>query len=305
MKVGTVRIDDTSRILVEIDGEPRLLDAALGTLDSLIAEDDDVRETLVQAWKTAPGTDVDTARWSPPLRRPGKILCVALNNSANPQRIISGPNEPSLFVKPSSSMVGHREPIRLRSYYGVVHPEPELAVVIGRTGRDIAADQALDHVFGYTMINDLTSPTMRAQDTFHYRSVHPGSDGEELEHRDSWATYLGRYKGSDTFGPIGPWITTTDDIPDPHALAVTCTHRGRVVTEDTTANLRFSVSTVISFASRYLTLEAGDIIAMGTALRRSEGGPALQTVDLTSTGGPISMTIEGIGTLSNPVEIEE
>ncbi|WP_064076084.1 fumarylacetoacetate hydrolase family protein [Prescottella equi] len=304
MKVGTVRVDDALRIVVELDDEPRLLDAADGSLDLLFDSGADVQERLVQGWKNGAAADLATLRWAPPLRRPGKILCVALNNSANPQRIISGPEEPSLFVKPTSSMVGHGEPIRLRSYYGVVHPEPELAVVVGRTGRDIDEQDAMDHVFGYTMINDLTSPTMRREDTFHYRSVHPGTDGQELEYRESWATYLGRYKGSDTFGPIGPWIVTTDEIPDPHALRVTCTHRDRLITEDTTANLRFSVRKVIAFASRFLTLEAGDVIAMGTALKRSEGAPALQTVDLTSMGGPLSMSIEGIGTLTNPVEVD-
>jgi 2-keto-4-pentenoate hydratase/2-oxohepta-3-ene-1,7-dioic acid hydratase in catechol pathway len=183
-----------------------------------------------------------------------------------------------------------------------VHPEPELAVVIGRGGTDIAAEDALTHVFGYTVINDLTSPTMRDEDTFHYRAIHPDPDSADgIRYVESWVSYPARYKGSDTFGPLGPWVTTRDEIPDAHALRITCSHDGTLVTDDNTANLRFSVSEVISFASGYLTLEVGDVIAMGTALKRSARGGAVQNVDLARLGGVIEVSIEGIGTLSNPV----
>ena len=163
----------------------------------------------------------------------------------------------------------------------------------------------MDHVFGYTIINDLTSPTCATEDTFHYRAIHPTKDGSDgIEYVDTWVSYSGRYKGTDGFGPIGPWIVTADEIPDPHDLTVTCVHQGRVITEDSTANLTHKVAEVISFLSGYQTLEPGDIIAMGTALKASaSGGPAVQNVNLTRLGGPIEVTISGIGTLSNPVEM--
>jgi 2-keto-4-pentenoate hydratase/2-oxohepta-3-ene-1,7-dioic acid hydratase in catechol pathway len=237
--------------------------------------------------------------------RPGKVICIALNNSANVDRIMSGPKHPAAFTKPASALLGHGQPIRLKKDYGRVHPEPELAVVIGTGGADITADEAPGHVFGYTIINDLTSPTMRAQDTFHYRAIHPKSDGSAgIEYVDTWVSYPGRYKGTDGFGPIGPWIATADSVPDPHALTVSCLHRGRLVTQDSTRNLVHKVADVISFLSSYMTLEPGDIIAMGTALRPSAtGGSAIQNVDLVALGGPIEVTISGIGTLSNPVEL--
>jgi 2-keto-4-pentenoate hydratase/2-oxohepta-3-ene-1,7-dioic acid hydratase in catechol pathway len=123
-------------------------------------------------------------------------------------------------------------------------------VVIGVGGRDIARDAALGHVFGYTIINDLTSPTMRAQDTFHYRAIHPRADGSAgIEYVDTWVSYPGRYKGTDGFGPIGPWIATADSVPDPHALTVSCTHQGRLVTSDGTGNLLHNVPDVIAFMS--------------------------------------------------------
>jgi 2-keto-4-pentenoate hydratase/2-oxohepta-3-ene-1,7-dioic acid hydratase in catechol pathway len=217
---------------------------------------------------------------------------------------MSGPSNPATFNKPSTSLLGHNRLIRLKKRYGRVHPEPELAVVIGPGGSDIDRADAMSHVFGYTIMNDLTSPTMRAEDTFHYRAVHPRADGSDgIEYIDTWATYAGRYKGSDGFGPIGPWIATADEIPDPHALTVTCVHRGRVVTEDSTRNLTHKVADVVSYMSEYQTLESGDIIAMGTALKASPSGGAVQNVNLATLGGPIEVTISGIGTLSNPVEV--
>ncbi len=95
---------------------------------------------------------------------------------------------------------------------------------------------------------------------------------------------------------------TTDEIADPHALRITCSHDGRLITDDNTGNLRFSVAEVIAYMSRTMTFEAGDVIAMGTALKRSARGGAVQNVDLTALGGVIEVAIEGIGTLSNPVE---
>jgi len=306
VKLGTVSAGGTQRIAVAVDDSRAVLLAPGLTVTGLI-EDWATARAAVERAVTARAADAvpaGTLSWLPPVPRPGKVICVALNNSANVDRIMSGPDKPATFNKPSTSLLGHGQPIRLKKEFGRVHPEPELAVVIGAGGADIALSEAMDHVFGYTIINDLTSPTMRAQDTFHYRAIHPGKDGSEgIEYVDTWVTYSGRYKGSDGFGPIGPWIVTADEIPDPHALTVTCVHQGRVITEDSTRNLMHKVPDVISYLSGYQTLEPGDIIAMGTALKASaSGGSAVQNVNLTELGGPIEVTISGIGTLSNPVQ---
>jgi 2-keto-4-pentenoate hydratase/2-oxohepta-3-ene-1,7-dioic acid hydratase in catechol pathway len=285
------------------DGWPRdmieLIEAGEGALQ---------RASEIAAWAVGSGerallTPIGRVVWDPPVRRPSKICCLALNNSANKDRIISGPRHPAIFVKASNALVGHAEAIMLKPHYGRVHPEPELAVVIGRTATDVSPAAALDHVFGYTIHNDITSPTMRGEDTFHYRAIHPTEGSNEIRYVDSYVTYPGRYKGSDTFSPLGPWIVTRDEIDDPHALAVVCQHRNEVVTEDNTANLFHRVPDVIAFVSGYMTLLPGDVVSMGTALKRAEaGGRAVQNVDLQKLGGPVSVTIEKIGTLSNPVE---
>lgn len=246
----------------------------------------------------------DAVVWQPPVRRPSKICCLALNNSANVDRIISGPSHPAIFVKASNALVGHDQPIRVKKHYGRVHPEPELAIVIGKTAREIAPANAYDHVFGYTIHNDITSPVMRAEDTFHYRAIHPADDGSnQIKYVDSFVSYSGRYKGSDSFSPLGPWLVTRDEIDDPHSLTVTCRHQDTVVTEDNTRNLFHQVPAVLAFISAYMTLYPGDIVSMGTALKPAgAGGGAVQNVDLQFSTGPISVTIEKIGTLSNGVE---
>jgi 2-keto-4-pentenoate hydratase/2-oxohepta-3-ene-1,7-dioic acid hydratase in catechol pathway len=117
-------------------------------------------------------------------------------------------------------------------------------------------------------------------------------------------SYPGRYKGSDTFSPMGPWLVTRDEIPDPHALTISCLHKGELVTEDNTGNLFYKVPEVLAFLSQYMTLLPGDIVSMGTAIKRSGPGTrAVQNVELNKLGGPVSVSIEGIGTLTNPVEI--
>jgi 2-keto-4-pentenoate hydratase/2-oxohepta-3-ene-1,7-dioic acid hydratase in catechol pathway len=306
MKLGTVRVDGEQRVAVAVDdGHAVVLYPGL-TVTGLIADWGSARAAVERAVEDSAdeAVPVGTLTWLPPIPRPGKVICVALNNSANADRIMSGPSHPATFNKPATSLLGHNQPIRLKKQFGRVHPEPELAVVVGTGGSDIDRDDAMSHVFGYTIINDLTSPTMRAQDTFHYRAIHPGKDGSAgIEYVDTWVTYSGRYKGSDGFGPIGPWIVTADEIPDPHALTVTCVHQGRLITEDSTKNLTHKVADVVSFMSGYQTLEPGDIIAMGTALKASSSGGAVQNVNLTALGGRIEVTISGIGTLSNPVEL--
>jgi 2-keto-4-pentenoate hydratase/2-oxohepta-3-ene-1,7-dioic acid hydratase in catechol pathway len=273
--------------LMEIDGPASILD--------LIESEAEIRtshETF----------SLDGVTWYPPVRRPSKICCLALNNSANSDRIMQGPKHPAMFIKPSSSLLGHGGAIECKPNYGRVHPEPELAVVIGRTAKNIAARDAYDYVFGYTIHNDITSPTMRGEDTFHYRAIHPqAGDPKAIEYVDTWVSYPGRYKCCDTFACMGPWLVTKDEIADPHNLAVSCSHQGRLVTEDNTENLFYKIPEVLEFLSRHLTLLPGDVVSMGTALKKSAQGGAVQNIDLNKLGGPVSVTIEKIGTLTNEV----
>lgn len=264
-----------------------------------------INEALAKTPDLLASIDDSSIQWHPPVPKPSKICCLALNNSANSERIMTGPSHPAVFVKAANALVGHGQSIVVKEHYGRVHPEPELAIVIGRRAKDIAAKSAMDHVFGYTIHNDITSPTMRGEDTFHYRAIHPKrGDDADIEYIETFVSYSGRYKCSDTFSPMGPWITLRDSIADPHALLIRCDHKGQLVTEDSTQNLTHKVPEVLEFISGYMTLEPGDIVSMGSALKRVGGnGMAVQNVDLRVLGGPISVSIERIGTLSNDIRV--
>lgn len=246
----------------------------------------------------------DSITWHPPVRRPSKLCCVAMNNSAMDERKIKCPSHPAYFEKTQSALVGHGQPIRMRPAYGRTHPEPELAVVISRRTRDVTASQALQSVFGYTIHNDITSPDMRTEDSYHYRSITPSKIVPgETELIDTHTSYTGRYKGSDTFSPLGPFVVTPDEVGDPHNLNVSCTVAGETITTDNTSGYNHKVAEVISFISRFQTLLPGDIVSLGTATRKGSGRP-LQHGDLNKLGGPVSVTIEKLGTLTNPVAYE-
>ncbi|MFZ5689967.1 MAG: fumarylacetoacetate hydrolase family protein [Pseudomonadota bacterium] len=240
--------------------------------------------------------------YHPPVRRPSKICGVALNNSASNDRKISAPDHPLFFLKPASSLVGHKQPIEVYDYYGSVHPEPELAVIIGKTCRHVDAKNALDVVYGYSILNDMTGNFMRSQDMVHYYALYPSKeDPTKVERREQHLSYTARYKGSDTFGPFGPYLVTKDEVPDPHTLDVLAWHKDELIAEDSTAYYTYSVPEVIAYITRYHSLWPGDVISMGTAFRPGGARRSLHTANITAYGGPVSVSITGLGTLVNPV----
>jgi 2-keto-4-pentenoate hydratase/2-oxohepta-3-ene-1,7-dioic acid hydratase in catechol pathway len=295
MKLASFHAGGRDRIGIAIDGTTLMAMPGVGSVLELI-------EAGSYAFTSVERYSMNDVAWHAPVRRPSKICCLALNNSANSDRILEGPKHPAMFIKPASSLVGHGGAIECKPHYGRVHPEPELAVVIGKTAKNIAARDAYEYVFGYTIHNDITSPTMRAEDTFHYRAIHPkAGDPQAIEYVDTWVSYPGRYKCCDTFACMGPWLVTKDEIADPHNLAVLCRHKDQLVTEDNTKNLFYKIPEVLEFLSSHLTLLPGDIVSMGTALKKSAQGGAVQNIDLNKLGGPVSVTIEKIGTLTNDV----
>jgi 2-keto-4-pentenoate hydratase/2-oxohepta-3-ene-1,7-dioic acid hydratase in catechol pathway len=248
----------------------------------------------------------DAVTWYPPVRTPGKICTAAMNNSANNERKISAPDHPAFYLKPSSCLVGHLEPIRIRRYYGSVHPEPELAAVIGRKTRDVAARDALDAIFGYSIFDDVTSDGMRAEDRFHYWAVQtkPGGTGE-TERVVQHGAYSARYKGSDTFGVLGPWLVTRDDVPDADDLDVRCSVGGDIVADDSTRHYNYKIAEVVSFISQFHTLDVGDVVAFGTVFAPDAARKPAHSANLQEVTGPIEIAIEGLGRQRSPVVIED
>jgi 2,4-didehydro-3-deoxy-L-rhamnonate hydrolase len=243
--------------------------------------------------------------WHPPVRQPGKICAVAMNNSASNERKVSAPDHPAFFLKPASCLIGHLEPIRIRRYYGSVHPEPELAAVIGRRTRDVPARDVLDAIFGYTIFNDITGNGMRAEDRFHYWAVYARKDRpNETERVEQHLSYAGRYKGTDTFGAMGPWLVTSDEIISPDDLAVHCKVAGETVAEDSTRYYNYKVAEVVSFISQFHTLHPGDVVSFGTAFKPAVNRKSIHHANFQTVSGPVEITIDGLGTQRNPVVIE-
>jgi len=248
---------------------------------------------------------ISDVSWHAPVRKPGKICGVAMNNSTSNSRKISAPDHPAFFLKPASCLIGHEEPINIRSYYGSVHPEPELAVIIGTTMRDVDAADALEYIAGYSVMNDITGNGMRAEDLFQYWAIYAQEDDPDKTHRvEQHLSYAGRYKGTDTFGVLGPWLVTKDEITDPDNLSVECKVAGEVIAEDSTRYYNYKVAELISFISQFHTLHPGDIVSCGTAFKASANRKSIHNANFQQVPGPVSVTIEGLGTQENPVVVE-
>jgi len=306
MKLASFHYDGADRIgVLKNHDELALIDSA-GDMTDLIRLGRYGNEHIDHALESGDVINCGDVRWHPPVRRPGKICGVAMNNSASNERKISAPDHPAFFLKPSSSLVGHNEPVKIRTYYGSVHPEPELAVVIGRTARDVDATDAIPHVFGYSIFNDITGNGMRAEDMFHYWALYADEKNpDELQRREQHLSYAARYKGTDTFACMGPFITTADEISNPDALDVSCKVGDETIAEDSTRYYNYKVAELISFISQFQTLESGDIVSCGTAFKPSTDRKSIHHANFQRVAGPVEITISGLGTLSNPVQIED
>lgn len=247
-------------------------------------------------------------RWLPPVR-PGKVIGVALNNATFAPLAYRYFSKPAFFMKAPSSLAGHGEAVIMRPDFGLTHPEAELACIIGRRSKDLTLENALDAVFGYTIINDVTSVGLKDEDSIHLQFPRepagytpPGWRRERAESDwDLYLTYHFRSKGTDTFGPIGPWITTADAVPDPDNLAITAWLGDRLIAQDNTANLSFSVAEVLVHLTSYSTLEPGDVVHFGTAVDPARF--ALREADLQKDQSEMRIEIEGLGMLVSPVRM--
>lgn len=211
-----------------------------------------------------------------PIAEPNKIVCVGLNYRDHAEE--SGqpiPESPILFAKFPNTVIGPGEPIKVPSITKQVDYEAELGVVIGRVASEVSVEDALDYVLGYTCVNDVSARDLQF------------ADGQ-------WV----RGKTLDTFCPTGPWIVTTDEIPDPQNLGIKCLVNGNVMQDSSTKQMIFSVAELVSFISQGITLEAGDLIATGTP---PGVGFARKPPLYLQPGDVVRVEIEGIGTLENPV----
>jgi 2-keto-4-pentenoate hydratase/2-oxohepta-3-ene-1,7-dioic acid hydratase in catechol pathway len=314
MKLASFRADGADRIGIEVAGGvadiAELIDSP-GDMIQLIGQGSEKLAELAAKVASANSANLtiyplDALEWLPPVRTPSKVVCIALNNRSLDAIKIKAPTDhPAFFLKPYTALTGHRTAIRMKEKFGFTHPEPELAVVVGKTLRDATADEAIAAVFGYSVLNDITCVDMRNEDSFSLRYFRPEGDGvvEDVAH----TTYPGRYKASDTFAPMGPWLVTADEIPDPAALSIQCWMDDRLVASDHTRNYVWSVANALSHISQTMTLLPGDVVSMGTAVGGDQDDPdrphipGVTRCNINGFGGEIIAEISGIGTLINTV----
>jgi 2-keto-4-pentenoate hydratase/2-oxohepta-3-ene-1,7-dioic acid hydratase in catechol pathway len=211
------------------------------------------------------------------IERPQKIICVGLNYRDHAEEQGTElPKAPLLFAKWSNTLIGAGDAILLPDESEQVDYEAELGVVIGTQGRHISEADALEHVRGYLCLNDVSARDLQF------------SDGQ-------WT----RGKSPDTFCPVGPRLVAREEISDPQALAIKCILNGETMQDSSTQNMIFSVAEIIAYVSRTVTLEPGDLIATGTP---AGVGVFRDPKVLLKDGDEVTVAIEGLGALTNPVK---
>jgi 2,4-didehydro-3-deoxy-L-rhamnonate hydrolase len=214
-----------------------------------------------------------------PIDRPSKIVCVGLNYRDHAEEQgVELPKAPLLFAKWPNTLIGPGEPIVLPAEAEQVDYEAELGVVIGATAKRVAEADALDHVRGYVPLNDVSARDLQF------------ADGQ-------WT----RGKSPDTFCPVGPRVVPREEVDDPQALAIRCVLNGETMQDSSTAQMIFSVAEIIAYVSRVITLDPGDLIATGTP---AGVGVFRDPKVLLKDGDEVTVEIEGLGALTNPVKGE-
>lgn len=219
------------------------------------------------------------ARLLAPVQRPGKIVAIGLNYMDHcREQNIAPPEKPLIFTKFTTAINRPGGVIEWSaSLTQQVDFEAELAVIIGKPARRVSEAAALDHVFGYTVANDVSARDLQF------------SDGQWI-----------RGKSLDTFCPLGPWIVTKDEIEDPQQLPIGCEVNGQRLQNSNTSEMIFSVQALIAFCSRAFTLEPGDLILTGTP----DGVGVFRDPKIfLKNGDEVVVSIEGIGSISNTCRV--
>jgi 2-keto-4-pentenoate hydratase/2-oxohepta-3-ene-1,7-dioic acid hydratase in catechol pathway len=292
-KVGVVvddRIIDLAGALSATNGDTGV---AASTIAFLAAGD-----AAVSAAQNAIDKVGNDAKWVQPLRAvklaaplpcPGKLLCLAGNYAAHIQEgggTYVGKEKmiPRFFAKPCTTVIATGEAIRVPASTGFADWELELAVVIGKSGRDLTAEQAADTIAGYTIFNDISARQLT------FRQNLPQQEGD---YYFDWL--VGKWL--DTFGPMGPWITLKDEVPHPDRLGMKLWLNGQLQQDANTGQMIFSPAEAIAFISQFVTLHPGDIISTGTP-----AGVGHSKKLRLNPGDQIRGEIEGLGVLENSVE---
>jgi 2-keto-4-pentenoate hydratase/2-oxohepta-3-ene-1,7-dioic acid hydratase in catechol pathway len=257
-----------------------LTEGAISTMAELLADTSTGLERInsglaVSLFGPDSGLALDEVELLAPVPRPGKVVCIGVNyRSHAEEQDREPPSAPVIFAKLSTAVVGHGATVEWDpALTQAVDAEAELGVVIGRTCRRVSRAQALDHVLGYTCVNDVSA--------------------RDLQYADKQFT---RAKSLDTFGPMGPVLVTADEVADPQSLQLRGYVNGELRQAAPTSDMIFGVAELIEFCSRAFTLEPGDVIATGTP---SGVGWFREPRLMLKDGDEMVVEIDGIGRLAN------
>ena len=272
-------------IVVKVENREMVLDlnnaypARFKNLKSLLAVWEGHRvqiEKLILSPQPENLYELSEIQYRPVITHPEKIICIGLNYLDHALETNAKiPTSPIIFGKYNNVLTGHLEPIQLTAASAEVDYEAELAVIIGKPGKNIKAADAYNYVAGYSIFHDVSA--------------------RDLQMRGSQWT-LG--KSLDTFGPLGPWIVTADEIPDPHQLKISLSIDGEIMQSSNTSEMIFKIPQLIEEISKVMTLVPGDIIATGTP---AGVGFTRMPPRFLKAGERVSIEIEKIGRLENPV----
>ncbi|MFF8864599.1 fumarylacetoacetate hydrolase family protein [Streptomyces sp. NPDC015139] len=273
LRVGTAGAERPA--LLDAEGTLRDLSGLVDDVDGALLADD-VTLGRVRAAAEAgalPALDAAGLRIGPPVGRIGKIVCIGLNYHDHARETgAEPPSEPVVFLKAPDTVVGPNDTVLVPRGSVKTDWEVELAVVIGRTARYLAsAEEGLAHVAGYTVAHDVSEREF------------------QIERGGTWD----KGKNCETFNPLGPWLVTADEVPDPQRLPLRLWVNGELKQDGTTAEQIFPVGEVVRYVSRFMTLYPGDVINTGTpagvAMGQPEPKPYLRSGDV------VELEIEGLG----------
>lgn len=287
-RIGTALLEGRPEVVIEHGGGATPLRSLSGPespadVRTFIGEQDRWEPVLEQALGSEPAAQLEPTGliWAPPIL-PNKLICIGANYGAHNEEMLGevANDFPYAFLKPpTTALIGHGAPAPLPAHAEKIDYEVELAVVIGRTTRRITRDDALDVVFGYAVLNDLSARDWVPATTF------LGMDWVML-------------KGFDASAPMGPWITPAAFAGDPDDLAIRLSVNGEVRQDSRTSDMVFDVAHLIEHLSSVMTLEPGDVIATGTP---AGVGYGRNPPNYLEGGDVVRAEIEGLGVLETPI----
>ena len=256
--------------LIDQEGMLRDLSGVVGDITADVLADEGLRRLAAIDPAILPRVD-GSPRYGTPIAHVGKMICVGMNyadHAAETQAPV--PEQPVLFMKATTAIGGANDTVVIPRGSVKTDWEVELGVIIGAVTRDVSIDEALGYVAGYAVINDLSEREF------------------QLEHGGQWV----KGKSCDTFGPIGPWLVTRDEVADPQNLSLWLEVNGHRYQNGNTRTMVFGVAHLVSYISRYMTLMPGDVISTGTP---AGVGLGLKPPTYLKPGDVIELGIEGLG----------